>query len=126
MDYKIIILIISISIFGCAKNSTQTDTSTVTQSTTSYTGSGSITQGTGTITNNAIYTCSGGRVTNMGSIISKDNKTWILPGENSFTTGEKLFDLFNECVGKIPANINLADTSKAPVIVVENDGRVLL
>jgi len=125
MDYKIIILIISISIIGCAKNSTQTDTSTVTQSTTSYTGSGSVTQGTGTLTNSSIYTCSGGRATNMGSIISKDNKAWIVPGENNFINGTKLFDLYNECVGKIPANINLADTSKAPVIVVDNDGEII-
>lgn len=125
MNYKIIILIVSISIIGCAKNSALIDTTTVTLPTTTYTGSGSITQGTGTVTNNAIYSCSGGRVTNMGSIISKDNKTWILPGENSFTVGIKLFDLYNECVGKIPANINLADTSKAPVIIIDNDGEII-
>jgi len=125
MNYKLIILIVSISIIGCAKNSTQTDISTITQPTTTYTGSGSITQGTGTVSNNAIYSCSGGRVTNMGSIISKDNKTWIVPGENNYTNGTKLFDLYNECVGKIPANINLADTSKTPVIVIDNDGEII-
>jgi hypothetical protein len=96
MNYKLIILIVSISIIGCAKNSAQTDNAIVTPPTTTDTGSGSITHGTGTVTNNAIYSCSGGRVTNMGSIISKDNKTWILPGENSFTAGIKLFDLYNE------------------------------
>lgn len=48
----------------------------------------------------------------MGSIISKDNKTWILPGENSFATGTKLFDLYNECVGKTPTTINVVDTAK--------------
>ena len=125
MNYKLIILIFSISIFGCAKNSAQTDNTIVTDPTTTYTGSGSITQGTGTLTNNAIYSCSGGRVTNMGNIISKDNKTWILPGENSFTTGTKLFDLYNECVGKTPATISLADTAKAPIIVIDNDGEII-
>ena len=103
MDYKIIILIVSISIIGCAKNSAQTDTTTVTLTTTSYTGSGSVTQGTGTITNSSIYSCSGGRVTNMGSIISKDNKAWIVPGENNFINGTKLFG-YVTCVSSILNN----------------------
>ena len=124
MNYKILILIVSISINSCAKNTAQTENTTVTQPTT-YTGTGSVTQGTGAVTNSAIYTCSGGRVTNMGSIISKDNKIWILPGENSFTTGTKLFDLYNECVGKTPATISLADTAKAPIIVIDNDGEII-
>lgn len=61
----------------------------------------------------------------MGSIISKDNKTWILPGENSFATGTKLFDLYNECVGKTPTTINVVDTAKAPVIVIDSDGEII-
>ncbi len=124
MNLKIVILIVLISMTGCSKNTAQIDNTIVTQPAT-YTGTGSITQGVGIVTNSAIYSCNGGRVTNMGSIISKDNKTWILPGENSFTAGTKLFDLYNECVGKTPSNINQADTSKAPVIVIDNDGEII-
>ena len=124
MNNKSILFIISILIMGCTKNTAQTDNTIITQPAT-YTGTGSVTQGTGTITNSSMYSCSGGRVTNMGSIISKDNKTWILPGENSFTTGTKLFDLYNECVGKTPTTINVADTAKAPVIVIDNDGEII-
>lgn len=124
MNYILIIFIINILLIGCTKNSAQNDNIIISQPTT-YTGTGSITQGTGAIINSYIYSCSGGRVTNMGSIISKDNKTWILPGENSFTTGTKLFDLYNECVGKTPASINLADTAKAPIIIIDNDGEII-
>lgn len=124
MNYKLMLIVLIILITGCAKNNAQTDNTTITPAIT-YTGTGSITQGTGAITNNAIYTCSGGRVTNMGTINSKDNKSWILPGDNSFNTGTKLFDLYNECVGKTPTTISLADTAKAPIIVIDNDGEII-
>jgi hypothetical protein len=61
----------------------------------------------------------------MGSITSKDNKTWILPGENNFMTSTKLFDLYNECVGKATTSIASADTSKAPITVIDADGEII-
>ena len=67
-------LVLIISITSCSKNSTSPDVTAVSPAST-YTGSGSITQGLGVTTNTAIYSCSGGRVTNLGSITSKDNKT---------------------------------------------------
>ena len=108
---------------GCTKNNAQSANNNTTNS--SYTGTASISQGLGSITANSIYNCTGGRITNLGTIKSKDGKSWVVPGENSFMTGSKLFDLYNECNGKTPANITLADTSKAPIIVVDDDGEVI-
>jgi hypothetical protein len=108
---------------GCTKNNAQSGNSNSSNS--SYTGTGSITQGMGTVTANAIYSCTGGRNTNVGTIKSNDGKSWVVPGENNFSNGTKLFDLYNECNGKTPANISLADTGKAPIIVIDDDGEVI-
>jgi len=125
MNYKLVaFFVVIVSITACLKSTTPADTTAITPAS-SYTGTGSITQGLGVTTNTAIYSCSGGRVTNMGSITSKDNKTWILPGENNFMSGTKLFDLYNECVGKIATNITLADTAKAPITVIDADGEII-
>ena len=119
--YKYIFLTLSIVIGGCTKKTTSTsNTSTIN----SYNGSGFVTQGLASVTNNNIYSCAGGRITNIGNI-TNNNKTWIVPGENNFINGLKLFDLYNECNGKTPLNINVADTSKAPIIIIDNDGEII-
>jgi len=85
----------------------------------------SLTQGIGQTTQSNLFTCPGGRVTNMGKITSTDNKTWILPGENEFSTGTRLFDLYNECAKITPGSLNQIDTSKAPVIEIDADGEII-
>ncbi len=110
-------------LFSCKDETTSTVTPTPPVST--YTGSGSVTQGEGSITQSSIYSCTGGRVTNLGKIESTDKKNWILPGENSFLTGNKLFDLYNECAKITPASISQIDTSKAPIIEVDIDGEII-
>ncbi len=81
---------------GCKKDSSIETNSTNNLPTdqSAYKGTGSITQGLSATADNAIYSCTGGRVTNLGNIISTNNKTWILPGENNFKNGTKLFDLY--------------------------------
>ena len=120
-------IFIFILLVSCKKENTSSNTSTdiqpVDQNT--YKGTGSITQGLGKITENAIYTCTEGRVTNIGEIVSTNNKTWTVPAENNFKTGTKLFDLHNECNKKIPSNISQADTSSAPLIVIDTDGEII-
>jgi len=120
-------IFILILMLSCKKESstgnTSTDNQPVDQNT--YKGTGSITQGTGKITESSIYNCTGGRVTNIGSIYSTNNKTWILPGENNFKTGLKLFDLYNECNKVTPANITQIDTTKSPLIIIDEDGEIM-
>jgi hypothetical protein len=124
MNRKVVLfLMILVSISGCKKNNAQSGNNNSSGST--YSGTGSITQGLGTVTANAIYSCTGGRMTNVGTINSKDGKSWVVPGENNFSSGTKLFDLYNECNGKTPANISLADTAKAPIIVIDDDGEII-
>ena len=120
---NIFLLFLYLVAISCTKNNAQSSSNN--SSNTSYSGTGSITQGLGTVTASAIFSCSGGRITNIGNIGSKDGKTWVVPGENNFINGVKLFDLYNECNGKTPANISLADTSKAPLIVIDDDGEVI-
>jgi len=110
-------------LFSCKDETTSTVTPNPFVST--YTGSGSVTQGEGSITQSSIYSCTGGRVTNLGKIESTDKKTWILPGENSFLTGNKLFDLYNECAKITPGSVSQIDTSKAPIIEVDADGEII-
>lgn len=110
-------------LFSCKDETTSTVTPTPLVST--YTGSGSVTQGAGSITQSSIYSCAGGRITNLGKIESTDKKTWVLPGDNSFLTGNKLFDLYNECAKITPGSISQIDTSKAPIIEVDIDGEII-
>lgn len=120
-------IFILILLIGCTKENTSSNTTANTEPVdqNAYKGTGSITLGPGNITESAIYSCTGGRVTNIGSISSTNNKTWILPGENNFKTGLKLFDLFNECNKVTPTNISQIDTSKSPLIVIDDDGEII-
>jgi hypothetical protein len=123
--YKYLITIMVLT--GCKKDSSIETNSTNNLPTdqSAYKGTGSITQGLGATTDNTIYSCTGGRVTNLGNIVSTNNKTWLLPSENNFKNGTKLFDLYNECNRVIPSNISQIDTSKSPLIVVDEDGEII-
>lgn len=107
---------------ACQK--TEIDT-TVTPATTNYKGTASVTQGLATTTISSLFSCTGGRVTAVGTITSKDGKIWTVPAENNFTSGTKLPDLFNECTGKIPSSISAANLESVPTIVIDVDGEII-
>lgn len=71
-----------------------------------YNGTASVTQGEGDTTAANIYTCTGGRVTNTGSIVASDSTVWLLPAAIRFTDTSfpNSSDLYNQCVGHSYAN----------------------
>ena len=75
-----------------------------------YSGTGLVTQGIGTITQSNLYTCTGGRVTNIGTITANDQSTWTLPAEVNLSNPNFPFasNLHNVCTGATYANSNLA------------------
>jgi len=119
------LIIFALCLLGCKSTEVPTSSSNLAPSGSTYSGSGSPTQGIGQTTQSNLFACSGGRVTNMGKIMSTDNKTWILPGENQFSTGTRLFDLYNECAKITPGSLSQIDTSKAPVIEIDADGEII-
>lgn len=88
--------------------------------------SGSVTQGIGTTTTaNLMPACSSNHVTPIGTIISSDNKTWIVPAENNFVSGTKLSDLHNTCNNITPSSLATADLSAVPTTVIDEQGEVI-
>lgn len=117
-------IFLSIIVFAACKTTEVDNLSTNTTST--YGGTGSVTQGIGKTTNNSLYSCSGGRVTSVGTITSTDGKVWTIPAETDFSTPTKLTDLFNECTGAKPTSISQVDLSKVPTVVIDADGEVII
>ena len=105
--YKYIFLTLSIVIGGCTKKTTSTsNTSTIN----SYNGSGFVTQGLASVTNNNIYSCAGGRITNIGNITNNN-----LP-----------VDCFKEKIFYInsyfsPSNIVSGDSVFAGSLTIQNE-----
>lgn len=50
-----------------------------------YMGSASVTQGLATITASNLYTCTNGRVTDIGMITANDASVWTVPASVNFT-----------------------------------------
>jgi hypothetical protein len=77
-----------------------------------YTGTASVTQGLATTTTTNLFTCTGGRVTNLGSIVAKDGTTWTVPAAVNFANSAFPFasDLNNACNG---ANYSSSTTALA-------------
>ena len=75
-----------------------------------YSGTGLVTQGMGTITQSNLYTCTGGRTTNIGTIIANDQSVWNVPAEVNLSNSNFPFasNLHNVCTGATYANSNLA------------------
>ena len=113
--------------WACQKTEVSTSTSTGTSvtPTKTYSGTGSITQGIGTTVVGSLYTCTGGRVSAVGNILSTDAKSWVLPAENSFSSANKLPDLFNECNAKSPSSMAQVDTAKIPTTIIDSDGEII-
>lgn len=116
------IVLFSFIAFACNKPNSSTNNPVITDT---YKGTGSVTKGLATSTVNSLYNCTGGRVTSMGTINANDGKTWIVPGENNFASGNKLPDLFNECNAKTPTSISQVDTASVPVTVIDTDGEII-
>ena len=94
-----------------------------------YTGTGSVTRGIGTTTATNLYTCSGGRVTNVGTITSTDNKVWTVPAATNFTNATFPFasNLHNPCTGANYANVTtaLAALSGSDIVTIDATGEVI-
>ena len=111
-------MLVSALFFSCKKTATVITTA-------SYTGTGSVTKGLATTTVRGLYSCTGGRVTSVGTISSTDGKIWTVPADNNFATALKLPDLFNECNGKTPTSISQVDTSAVAPTIIDADGEII-
>jgi hypothetical protein len=105
---------------ACTKSVTITDSA--------YTGTGSMTQGIGTATISNIFTA-GKRIAPIGTITSKDNKTWSLPADVNFTNNSFPFasDLNNSYVsGHSYANSStaVAALSSNNIVVIDSSGEI--
>ncbi|MFM8437050.1 MAG: hypothetical protein ACKOAX_01135, partial [Candidatus Kapaibacterium sp.] len=69
--------------------------------------------------------CAGSRVTALGSIKATDNTQWTVPAETRFTSAPRLTDLYNQCSGVMPANLNAVDLDAVPVDVIDSMGVVI-
>lgn len=94
-----------------------------------YTGTASVTRGVGTTTATNIYTCSGGRVSNVGTITSTDNKVWTVPAATNFTNTAFPFasNLHNVCTGANYANAAaaLAALNGSDIVTIDATGEVI-
>jgi hypothetical protein len=94
-----------------------------------YTGTGSVTQGKGITTQPSFFSCTGGRVTSLGSIASSDNKTWAVPAAVNFSNSSFPLagDLYNSCNTK--TYLNAADALKAfntaDIVNIDADGELI-
>lgn len=86
----------------------------------------SITRGRAVTTATNLFPgCAGSRVTALGSIKATDNTQWTVPAETRFTTAPRLTDLYNQCSGVTPANLNAVDLDAVPVDVIDSMGVVI-
>lgn len=95
-----------------------------------YTGTGSVTQGMANTTDSTIFSCTGGRVTNIGAITSiNDNSIWTVPAETNFLNSNFPFasNLYNSCTGATYANASLALSilDGTDVVTVDSTGELI-
>lgn len=94
-----------------------------------YTGTGSVTRGKGTVTQASFFSCTGGRVTSLGSINSSDNKTWTVPAAVNFSNADFPFagDLYNSCNNKTYLNAAeaLKSFNSADIVNIDADGEII-
>lgn len=95
-----------------------------------YKGTGSVTQGPASATVTNLYSCSGGRVSGMGTIKATDNTNWTVPSLVNFTNTAFPFssDLNNACNGNNYANVAaaLAALNGTDIVTVDADGEVII
>jgi Secretion system C-terminal sorting domain len=94
-----------------------------------YTGTASVSRGAGIATATNLSTCTGGRVTNVGTITATDNTVWTLPAAVNFTNTVFPFaqDLNNPCNGNNYANTAaaMAAFNSADIVTIDSAGEVI-
>ncbi len=94
-----------------------------------YTGTASVTQGLATITSANLYTCIGGRITDIGSITATDATVWTVPAVVNFTNTSfpLASDLYNPCTGATYATsaLALAALNGSDIINVDANGELI-
>jgi len=94
-----------------------------------YNGTASVTHGLATAIQNNLYTCVGGRITNIGSITASDSSVWIVPSAVNFTNTSFPFssDLHNACAGLNYANDDaaLATLNGSDIVIIDSTGELI-
>ena len=94
-----------------------------------YKGTCSVTQGPASTTVTNLYSCSGGRVSGVGTIKATDNLNWTVPALVNFTNTAFPFssDLNNACNGNNYANVAaaLAALNGTDIVTVDADGELI-
>ena len=85
----------------------------------------SVSQGRATTVVTSLLACAGARIAGVGTIAGTDGTRWTVPAVNSFTNGTKAADLYNDCTGFRPTNINGVNLNSVPVVEVDADGQVI-
>lgn len=94
-----------------------------------YTGTASVTHGLATPTATNLYTCTGGRITDIGTITASDNTVWTVPALVNYTNNSFPFasDLNNPCTGANYANTTaaLAALNGSDIINIDSTGELI-
>ncbi len=61
----------------------------------------------------------------MGTIGDLQNQSWTVPGKNNFASGPAAFNLFNECSGVVPANIQELNLNALDAVEIDPDGQII-
>jgi len=94
-----------------------------------YTGTASVTQGRAEKIITGLYTCAGGRPTDVGQIVSSDGKQWVVPASIRFQDSIFPFasDLYNLCNGATHNNVStaLSKLDDRDIVIVDPDGELI-
>ena len=94
-----------------------------------YSGTASVTQGMANTIQNNLFPCTGGRITNVGSITATDSTVWIVPAQVNFTNPTFPFssDLHNACAGLNFANevAAIANLNGSDIISIDSTGELI-
>jgi len=94
-----------------------------------YTGTGSVTQGLATTTVTNIYTCSGGRIPDIGIITATNATVWTVPADVNYTNSAfpLASDLYNSCNGATYANdvVALSALGGSDIITIDSLGELI-
>lgn len=94
-----------------------------------YQGTASVTQGLAMTTTSNLYTCSGGRISAVGTITATDNTVWTVPAVTNFSNTAFPFasNLYNECTGNLYANATaaLAALNGSDIVTIDANGEVI-
>lgn len=95
--------------------------------TSTYQGSGDVTFGLAQTTQASIFNCeqSSGRTAAMGEIVGASGTTWTVPAANQFLTAKQTVNLYDECSGNTPSNLQEINLEEVPVVTVDTDGEVI-